>query len=71
MPDYFQFVGKSVLHSVLGSHPLLVVIYLDNIAVYEGTQDQVLEDMLKAIKQLTTASSMLNLHKSQLVQAVA
>ena len=71
MPDYFYFVGKSVLHSVLGNHPLLVVVYLDNIAVYEGTQDQVLEDMLKAIKQLTTARSMLNLHKIQLVQAIA
>ena len=44
-----------------------IVIYLDDIAVYVDTQEQVLEDTLEAIKQLATASFMLNLHKNQLV----
>ena len=37
--------------------------------MYGDTQEQVLEDTLEAVKQLTTTSFMLNLHKSQLVQA--
>ena len=48
-----------------------VVIYLDDIAMYGDTQDQVLEDMLAAVKRLTAAGFRLNLHKSQLVQAAA
>ena len=39
--------------------------------MYWDTQEQVLEDMLEAIKQLTAASFMLNMHKIQLVQAAA
>ena len=70
MPAHFQFVVESVLHSKLGRCPLLVVVYLDDIAMYWDTQEQMLEDMLEAIKWLTTASSMLDLHKSQLFQAV-
>ena len=38
--------------------------------MYGDTQEQVLEDMLEAIKWLAMASFILNLHKSQLVQAV-
>ena len=68
-PVYFQFVVESVLCSMLGDCPLPVVVYLDDIAIYGDTQKQVLEDMLKAIKQLTAASFMLNFHKSQLFQA--
>ena len=52
-----------------GDHPLPIVIYLDDIAVYRDTQEQVLEDMLEAIKQLSAAGFMLDLCKSQLVQA--
>ena len=37
--------------------------------MYRDTQDQVLEDTLKAIKWFPAASFMLNLHRSQLVQA--
>ena len=37
--------------------------------MYGDTQEELLEDMLEAVKQLTMASFMLNLHKSQLVQA--
>ena len=52
-------------------HPLPIVVYLDDIAIYGDTQEQVLEDMLEAIKWLAAASFMLNLHKSHLVQAMA
>ena len=51
-----------------GDHPLPIVIYLDDIAIYGDTQKRVLEDTLETIKQLTMASFMLCLHKSQLVQ---
>ena len=50
-----------------GNPPLPIVIYLDNIAMYMDTQEQVLEDTFEAIKWLAAASFMLNLHKSQLV----
>ena len=56
---------------MLGGCPLPVIIYLDDIAMYGDTQEQVLEDMLEAIKWLATAGFMLNLHKSQLFQAPA
>ena len=62
---------KTVLCSRPDNCPLPVVIYLDNIAVYWDTYEEVVEDMLEAIKQLSAASFMLNLHKSQLVQATA
>ena len=68
---HFQFVVESVFCSMPGNCPLPVVIYLDNIAIYGDTQDYVLEDMLEAIKQLTMASFMLNVQKSQLVQLAA
>ena len=66
-PTYFQFVVESALHGMLDDCLLPVVIYLDDKAMYEDTQEQVLEDMLEAIKQLTTAGFMLNLCKSKLV----
>ena len=37
--------------------------------MYGDTQEEVLEDTLEAVKRLATAGFMLNLHKSQLVQA--
>ena len=39
--------------------------------MYGDTQEQVLKDTLEAVKQLAAAGFMLNLHKSQLVQAAA
>ena len=39
--------------------------------MYGDTQERVLEDMLEAIKQLTVASFIFNLYKSQMVKAVA
>ena len=66
-PTHFQFVVKSVLCGTLGNCPLLIVVYLDDIAMYGDTQQRVLEDMLEAIKQLAVASFLLNLCKSQLV----
>ena len=40
-----------------------VVLYLDNITVYRDTKKQVLEDILGAIKQLSTVNFALNLHE--------
>ena len=62
---------ESVLCSRPDNRPLPVVVYLDDIAVYGDTKEEVLENMLEAVKQLTAAGFMLNLHKSQLVQAAA
>ena len=39
--------------------------------MYRDTQEEVLEDTLEVVKQLAKASFMLNLQKSQLVQATA
>ena len=55
---------ESLLHGGPDDHPLPVVIYLDDIAIYSDPQVQVLQDMLQAIKQLAVASFMLNLGKS-------
>ena len=69
LPANFQFVVESTLHGELDDCPLPVVVYLDDIAMYGDTQEQVLEDMLEAVKRFTTTGFMLNLCKSQLVQA--
>ena len=61
MPAHFQFVVESVLHGGPDDRPLPVVVYLDDIAMYGDTQEQVLEDTLEAVKQLTAAGFMLNL----------
>ena len=52
---------------MLGNLSLPIVLYLDNIAIYRDTQEQVLKDTLEAIKQPTAASFRLNFHKSQLI----
>ena len=62
-------MAESVLHGGPDYCPLPIVIYLDDIAMYEDTQEEVLEDTLEAVKQLATAGFMLNLCKSQLIQA--
>ena len=62
---------ESVLRGGPDDRPLPVVVYLDDIAVYGDTQEEVLEDTLEAVKRLAAASFMLNLRKSQLVQAAA
>ena len=41
---------ESVLCGRPDGHPLPVVVYLDDIALYGDTQEQVLEDMLEAVK---------------------
>ena len=58
-------VGQTIFHS------LPIVIYLDDIAVYRDTQEDNLKDTLEAVKRLAVTSFMLNLHKSQLIQAAA
>ena len=50
---------------------MAIIIYFNDIAIYENTQEQVLEDILEAINWLGSAGSMLNLYKAQLVQAAA
>ena len=35
-----------------GDHPLPIVVYLDGIAMYRYTQEQLLEDILEPIKCL-------------------
>ena len=60
---------ESVLCGGPDDRPLPVVVYLDDIAMYGDTQEQVLKDTLEAVKRLTATGFMLNLHKSQLVQA--
>ena len=62
---------ESILRGGPNDHPLPIVIYLDNIAIYGDTQEEVLKDMLEAVKQLAATRFMLNLSKSQLVQAAA
>ena len=62
---------ESVLRGGPDDRPLPVVVYLDDIAVYGDTQEEVLEDTLEAVKRLAAAGFMLNLRKSQLVQAAA
>ena len=48
-----------------------VVVYLDDIAVFGDTEEQVLEDTLEAVRRLTAAGFMINLTKSQLVESTA
>ena len=48
-----------------------MVVYLDDIAVYGDSQEDVLEDTLEAIRRLTKAGFMINLSKSQLVESQA
>ena len=71
MPAHFQFLVENVLCSMPGNHPLPIITYLDDIAIYGDPQDQALEDILEAIKWLGMAGLMLNLLQSQLVQATA
>ena len=54
-----------------GARPLPVVVYLDDIAVFGDTPERVLEDTLEAIRCLTAAGFIINLTKSQLVEASA
>ena len=53
-PAYFQYLVESILGSKLGNHPLPIVVYLDNIAIYGDTQEQVLDDMPEASKCLVS-----------------
>ena len=41
---------KSILCGGPDDHPLPLVIYLDDIAMYGDTQEDMLEDMLEAVK---------------------
>ena len=62
---------ESVLRGQPNDRPLQVVVYLDDIAVFGDSQEQVLEDTLEAIRRLTQAGFMINLTKSQLVESSA
>ena len=62
---------EDVLKGAEGSRPLPVVVYLDDIAVFGDTKEQVLEDTLETISRLAAAGFMINLKKSQLVEETA
>ena len=70
-PAHFQFVVESVVKGEAGDRPLPVVVYLDDIAVFGESQEQVLEDMLEVVRRLTKAGFMINLKKSHLVEDAA
>lgn len=70
-PAHFQFVVEDVLKGGAGSRQLPVVVYLDDIAVFGDTKEQVLEDTLETIRRLAAAGFMINLKKSQLVEETA
>ena len=55
---------EDVLKDKPSERQLPVVVYLDDIAVFEDDQDQVLEDTLEAVRRLTAAGFMINLKKS-------
>ena len=55
---------EDVLRGEEGDRPLQVVVYLDDIAVYGDSEEQVLADTLEAIRRLTAAGFMINLKKS-------
>ena len=63
-PAHFQFVVEDVLDGAPADRPLPVVVYLDDLAVYGNTKDDVLRDTLEAIRRLTAAGFMINLTKS-------
>ena len=67
LPGHLQYIVKSILHGDQSIHPFLVVIYLDDIAIHGDTQEQVLDNMLYAIKYLASDSFILSLWKSHLV----
>ena len=67
LPSHLQYIVKSILHGDQGIHPFLMVIYLDDIAIHRDTQEQVLDNMLYAIKYLASDSFILSLWKSHLV----
>ena len=67
-PAHFQFMVELVLKGKPGDRALLVVVYLDDIAVYGDNEAQVLEDTLEAVRHLTEAGFMINLKKSHLVE---
>ena len=54
---------ESILCGGQDDCPLPVVVYLDDIAVYGDTQEEVLEDTLEAVKRLAMAGFLLNLHE--------
>ena len=66
-PPYFQFVVKSVLKSNPGEKELPVLVYLDNIADFGDSIEEVLGVTSEAMQRLAKAGFMSNLRKSHLV----
>lgn len=63
-PAHFQFVVEDVLRGKPDDRTLPVVVYLDDIAVFGDTEEQVLDDTLETIRRLASAGFMINLKKS-------
>ena len=70
-PAHFQFVVESMLKGKPEEEKLLVLIYLDDIAVFGDSIEEVCRVTYKATKRLAKAGCMINLRKSHLVHTKA
>ena len=70
-PAHFWFVVESVLKGEPGEEELPVLIYLDDIAVFGDSVEEVLRVTSEAMKRLARAGFMINLRESHLVQTKA
>ena len=62
---------KSVLKVKLGGEELPELVYLDNIAAFGDSVEEVLRVISEAMKRLARAGFMINLRKIHLVQTKA
>ena len=62
---------ESALKSKAGEEELPVMVYLDDIAVFGDSVEEVLRVTSEAMKRLARAGFMINLRKSHLVQTKA
>ena len=70
-PAHFQFMVESVLKGKPGEEELPVLVYLDDIAVFGDSVEEVLRVTSEAMKRLAKVGFMINLRKSHLVQTKA
>ena len=67
-PAHFQYVVESVIKEKPEDETLPAVVYLDDIAIYGDSVDEVLDATAKVIHRLTDAGFMINLKKCHLVE---
>ena len=70
-PAHFQYVVESVLRPRDAENSLPVVVYLDDIAVYGDTVEEVLSATVETMRRLTNAGFMINLKKCHLAEQTA